>query len=1399
MAEVIQFAQFQVEQDAEGRPLELGRGGMGVTYKAFDTRLRRPVVLKVIRDGLLNDDTASKRFLREARSAARIQHPNIATVFDQGQQGDTFFYAMEFIEGETLQSLIKRESTLPPRLSLEIILQVTKALQAAWAEKVIHRDIKPANIMLMKDKHGGDDIHVKLIDFGLAKGAVSSNPNEADGAITVTADGGLTAGFVGTPHFASPEQIEPTGEIDIRSDIYSLGVTLWYALHGSPPFGGSSFVRVAAQHLSKPPPFAELKDAPPPVIALLKRMLAKDRDDRPNDPTELRREIEGAIRAIDSGAAVATIATAPTMQGPAYSGSPSVASVPNLPPPPVARPVWPPAVGSVVAGRYQLFEVLGEDLTGKLFKAGDLQQGMRPVALRAIRAGLMETPAAQEAFQRGAQLIGQLNHPGLVGGVSLQQAEGGKFATTEWLEARSLLDLVRARGGSVAPAEVSEFISQAAAACEAAASAGLEGLDLALGQVSIHLPGGPPPQGWPALLTLPLAQWPGWQVKIDALEFSESSAPPPMPCPDAGMMTIVPGGMSLKDLGKPLGQRYVERLGALAYEMLGGAPHRLDPDRLAAGGYTSVSAVGEEGNAVLKRALRPGPMESIVSPAQFAAAFAAAVPRRSGATSAPPPAYQPPPMAQPVQYQTAPPQQPAYQPPPQQPVAAQLPSYAPPPQQPAYVPPPQQPPAYAPPPQQPPGQFVFAQPGQPVAAPPTGGGGKGGPNVGLLAGVIGGVLVLGGVAYLALKPGPKPIVDNPDPTPTPGSGFVVNAPTPTPSKSGPRPSMNADDQRATEGMSDEATAAYLAVRKTESDPSRAWLRVSDGYKQGSRSQEQFKTAERAASLNPNSGPAQEALAYAALVLARFEESERAATRATSLDSRLAAAWRTLGVNTYLKLKFQEANEQFSKAVSITSSAPESAANYHVWGDALNYQARISAPEDARRLVAQGVEILQRGTAKYPQDPDLWRTLGRLLSDSGQPDRAQECFERSLGLRPDYVEALNDRANAYSNARQYGRAIDSYQRALKINPDYPIVWNNLAGAYAQSKDYTKAIEAYQRSLKGSPNFAFALEGLADAYIRDIKAGRAIEPARNATQVLPNYAQAWKTLSEAYRRMAENPKAIEAGLKAVQIAPAYADAHEMLGAAYAWAGQTEKGIASLQRAVELDANSSGAHTQLGYAYSRAKQLDKAFASYNKAIELNAEAYEAWNYLGDYHRDAKRYQPALEAYKKAVSINPKFYLGWNDLGLAYNDLNQDSAALDAYRKAVDLVPNFAVGWSNLGFTYNRMNQFDKAVESLQRATKIDPQNAIAWNNMGYAYNKAGRTLEAISSYEKAVEIRPNLSGAWNDLAALYEKTGQSDKAREAKRKGASAGSAPTPKPGGKNDFDEMLKTLERMGGQK
>jgi hypothetical protein len=138
---------YELVTDKDGQPVELGRGAMGVTYKAFDVDLRRPVTLKLISEKYLGDEAARLRFLRETRAAASVRHPNVASVFHLGRRGRDYFYAMEFVEGETLDSLIKRSGPLEVRCALEITMQVTAGLAAVHKRRLIHRDIKPGNIM----------------------------------------------------------------------------------------------------------------------------------------------------------------------------------------------------------------------------------------------------------------------------------------------------------------------------------------------------------------------------------------------------------------------------------------------------------------------------------------------------------------------------------------------------------------------------------------------------------------------------------------------------------------------------------------------------------------------------------------------------------------------------------------------------------------------------------------------------------------------------------------------------------------------------------------------------------------------------------------------------------------------------------------------------------------------------------------------------------------------------------------------------------------------------------------------------------------------------------------------------------------------------------------------------
>ncbi len=161
------FEHYELVTGEDGKPVELGRGAMGVTYKAFDVDLHCPVTLKVISERYLGDESARLRFLREARAAASLRHPNVASVFHLGRTGQNYFYAMEFVEGETLENLIRRSGRLEVKLALEIATQVAAGLAAVHKQKLVHRDIKPSNIMVSFEEEGA--VTAKIIDLGLAK------------------------------------------------------------------------------------------------------------------------------------------------------------------------------------------------------------------------------------------------------------------------------------------------------------------------------------------------------------------------------------------------------------------------------------------------------------------------------------------------------------------------------------------------------------------------------------------------------------------------------------------------------------------------------------------------------------------------------------------------------------------------------------------------------------------------------------------------------------------------------------------------------------------------------------------------------------------------------------------------------------------------------------------------------------------------------------------------------------------------------------------------------------------------------------------------------------------------------------------------------------------------------
>jgi serine/threonine-protein kinase len=261
----------------------IARGGMASVFLGHDRRLDRQVAVKVMHQGLGDDEQFTDRFVREARSAAKLNHPNVVAVFDQGTDAELTYLVMEYVPGRTLRDVVRDEAPIRPGRALRLLEQVLLALSAAHAAHLVHRDIKPENVLIAPDGV------LKVADFGLAR-AVSA---------ATTATGGT---LIGTVSYLAPEIVVNSGT-DARSDVYACGAMLFEMLTGSKPHTGESPIQVAYRHVHEdvPAPSSLVPGIPPYVDALVARATARDRDRRSPDAHVLLQQVRAVLRALDAG------------------------------------------------------------------------------------------------------------------------------------------------------------------------------------------------------------------------------------------------------------------------------------------------------------------------------------------------------------------------------------------------------------------------------------------------------------------------------------------------------------------------------------------------------------------------------------------------------------------------------------------------------------------------------------------------------------------------------------------------------------------------------------------------------------------------------------------------------------------------------------------------------------------------------------------------------------------------------------------------------------------------------------------------------------------------------------------------------------------------------------------
>lgn len=467
----VQFGNFDIMNDAEGRPLALGKGTFGRTYQARHRYLDTIVALKIINERYATDAGVRQRFLVEARAVARLSHPHVARLYDFGEVDGVLHYAMEFCGGGSLADYVAKNGPLGLQQVVEVGQQIAGALKCAHAAGFIHRDLKPSNIMLTEPK---GPLFTKLIDFGLVQPSLPEttasvgNDQSADGAR-----------FLGTPLFASPEQLKEE-PMDIRTDLFSLGMTLWFLALGRAPEGGSS-AEIAARRLS-PESYAKQLPAnlPSQLRDALARLLQKDRRNRFASASEVFAAFNTCASALGfRRARDYTSAAEPTeWEESAPAAAPEQAAT--------AEPAKIEQVEANLDSEFKIVTRINDDLTGSNYLA-EAKAGGALVFLHVLHPALVEDASTFELLRVHMTQLKALNAPEILQPQALRSYLDYVSIVIDRPAGGDLLSILRTER-VVNLVEAAPLLESIAAVCDGLAAAGLPGPQLAPAYIFVDWP-----------------------------------------------------------------------------------------------------------------------------------------------------------------------------------------------------------------------------------------------------------------------------------------------------------------------------------------------------------------------------------------------------------------------------------------------------------------------------------------------------------------------------------------------------------------------------------------------------------------------------------------------------------------------------------------------------------------------------------------------------------------------------------------------------------------------------------------------------------------------------------------------------------------------------------------------